>query len=124
MSIKTKHQEAIVFLERADRELEISDYIKASEYMWLGAASAVEAEMWRRGDARSDRGAMNEIVEALSDEISDESLDNLFAIAEAMYFNSKEGCFEEWQISGWRSDVHRFVSKMIEVTNRLHRAES
>ena len=105
------------FLQDADREYEAGDILQASEKLWGAASHVVIAEMKSRGiEAKSHRSMVN-AVEQFVAEYGDPSLGDQFAVARAFHSNFYNGTMEDYEFENDRPRVHRFVNRMIELTN-------
>ena len=106
-------QTARQFLEDADREYEAGDMLQASEKLWGAASHTVIAEMHRREMAASGHRAMVLAVQQFADELEDPALSDMFAGARALHANFYHGFMEDYEFEIDREKVHRFVDRML-----------
>ena len=117
----TEHIEtAQKFLDDADREFEAGDILQASEKLWGAASHVVIAEMKRRGlEPRSHR-AMVQWVKQFAVESEEPELSAGFSAARIFHSNFYNGWIEDNVFELDRPQVHRFVNRMLELTQQAH----
>lgn len=104
------------FLADADREYESGDTLQASEKLWGAASHVVIAEMQRRGMKSSGHRAMVLAVQEFAEDIEDSALSDMFAGARALHANFYHGFMEDYEFEIDRDKVHRFVNRMLELS--------
>ena len=105
------------FLVDADVELEKGETFQASEKLWGAASHVVIAEMHRRDIKQSGHRAMVRSVGEFGGDFEDPTLRPLFSSAEILHANFYHGFLEDEDLREHRNGVHRFVNRMLELTN-------
>ena len=117
--LTTEHIEtAQKFLEDADREFDAGDILQASEKLWGAASHVVIAEMKRRGMRANSHRAMVQAVDLFAEEQNDRSLRDMFVAARFFHQNFYNGIMEDYEFVLDRPTVHRFVERMMEISNQ------
>ena len=117
--LTTEHIEtAQKFLEDADREFDAGDILQASEKLWGAASHVVIAEMKRRGMRANSHRSMVQAVDLFAEEQNDRSLRDMFVAARFFHQNFYNGIMEDYEFVLDRPTVHRFVERMLELSEQ------
>ena len=103
------------FLARAHAYLADGDLLQASEKGWGATAGMVKAVAETRGWRHSAHGDLYRAVNRLADELSDETLRNLFRSANALHQNFYEGLMPEEFVADSLKDVDEITRRLSEV---------
>lgn len=109
------------FLEESDRQFAAGERLRASARLWDAATRGVIALARMRGWEYSNPAALKDAAIRLAAEFepSDEAaMRGGLALAEKFPRNIHHNYMEEFEIEADRADVHRFVSRMLELLRR------
>ena len=104
-------------LDDADREYESGDVSNAYGRLWDAACLVVKVELERRGMDASSRQSMLNGVERFAEDAGDPSINGLYAVARACRSFSEFGFVTDYEFEFDRPRVHRFVNRMLELTD-------
>ena len=117
--LTTEHVEtAQKFLNDADREYDAGDILQASEKLWGAASHVVIAEMKRRGMEAKTHRSMVQAVERIAAEQDEPEIAAGFTVARYFHSNFYNGTMEDYEFELDRPKVHRFVSRMLELSDQ------
>lgn len=109
--------QAIDFLEQADREFDAGDRRQGSEKLYGAATQAVIAAAVQRGwQYRSHRATKNAVIQ-LESEYQEPLLIAGFLAAEKFHKNFFHDEMEDYEIVADRPIVHRFVNRLVTLVN-------
>ena len=110
-------EQAVAFLEQADREFDTGDRRQGSEKLYGAATQVVIAAAKQRGwQYRSHRATKNATIR-LGDEYGDPFLSAGFLAAEKFHQNFFHDEMEDYEIIADRPIVRRFVNRLVELVN-------
>ena len=112
MTTQTYHVASRKFLAQAREELAAGDVSQASEKGWGAAAQMVTAIAAQRGWEHRKHALLFDAVARLVDEVGDDDIDRLFAVANSLHINF----YEDWQnaqsVERHLNDVARLLDKL------------
>ena len=102
----------MTFLAQASAELARNDLQQASEKGWGAAAQMAKAVASERSWPHTDHRALYQVVGRLADEVGDQEVRRLFAIAGQLHTNFYEGWLSHADIELLIGDVNKFVDRV------------
>ena len=112
MTTQTYYVASRKFLAQAREELAAGDVSQASEKGWGAAAQMVKAIAAQRGWEHRKHALLFDAVARLVDEVGDDDIDRLFAVANSLHINF----YEDWQnaqsVERHLNDVARLLDKL------------
>ena len=113
-------QTACDFLAAADREFAAGDHLPGSEKLYGAAAQAVIAICQQRGWRYRSHRDLKNAVQRLNDDRDDDSILGGFIAAENFHKNFFHDEMEDYDIEVERPAVHRFVARMLDLSEGIH----
>ena len=117
MLIQDHVQQARVFLDAADAEIEALDAMQGSEKLWGAATQVTIAAAQQRAWLYGSHGDMRNAVRRLAEEHGEPSLRDWFQGAELCHVNFYHGVMDDDALDFARQRVHQFVTRMQELIN-------
>jgi hypothetical protein len=117
MLIQDHVQQARVFLDAADAEIEAQDAMQGSEKLWGAATQVIIAAAQQRAWPYGSHGEMRNAVRRLGEEYGEPSLRDWFQGAELCHVNFYHGVMDDDALDFARQRVHQFVTRMQELIN-------
>ena len=117
MLIQDHVQQARVFLDAADAEIEALDAMQGSEKLWGAATQVVIAAAQQRAWPYGSYCEMRNAVRRLGEEYGEPSLRDWFQGAELCHVNFYHGVMDDDALDFARQRVHQFVTRMQELIN-------
>ena len=118
MTTQTYHEASMVLLQQAEVELAAGDIRQASEKAWGAAAQIVKAVAEQRGWPHHGHADLFRVVIRLVRETNDESISNLFHIANALHQNFYENWDDAENVAIALKAMHLFVEKLSPLLSR------
>ena len=115
MLIQDHVQQARVFLDAADANIEALDVMQGSEKLWGAATQVIIAAAQQRAWPSGSRGDMRNAVRRLAEEYAEPSLRDWFQGAELCHINFYHGVMDDEALDFARQRVHQFVTRIQEL---------
>ena len=112
MSTTTYREQSRVYLAQASEELARGDLAQASEKGWGAAAQMVKAAADARGWGHGRHATLHRVVRRLGEEIGDEELKFMFAVAAELHTNFYESHLDAEDVVSYLSRVATFVDRV------------
>ena len=118
MTTQTYHEASMTLLAQADAELAAGDVRQASEKGWGAAAQIVKSVAEQRGWPHHGHADLFRVVIRLVRETNDESISNLFHIANALHQNFYENWDDAENVAIALKAMRLFVGKLSPFVDR------
>ena len=112
MTTQAYHEASMLLLAQAEIELAAGDVRQASEKGWGAAAQIVKAVSEQRGWPHQSHTSLYRAVERLTVESGDDSLSDLFHVANALHQNYYENWDTAESVGRALTAMRRFVEKL------------
>lgn len=103
------------FLEDSEREFDAGDELQGCEKLWGAACQSLMAVARQRGWRSGKSNNRADVVERLSAELQDSSLESEFIAAEKLHANFYHDFMEEPELTRTRRIANRFIHRILEI---------
>ena len=111
------------FLEDSEREFAAGDELQGCEKLWGAASQSLMAVAKQRGWRSGKSNNRADVVERLSAELQDPSLESEFVAAEKLHANFYHDFMEEPELTRTRRIANRFILRILEIVENSEGVE-